>query len=211
MPDCILTGAQIERAVYLDFEGCMHAPPSLAGVRCENEFHQTVFDDALEPAAFAKGLGSRHLDDFLTELLRRCQEEGRQLIAFSQYEIDEAALWARIDLSPVYCDGKRIAKRWVNRAGRGDELEDWSLKSFLRFIGFPRPSNLGISQASSRLLYVRSMLIRQGTYQGLTPTAKAKWTKLLAHNKIDCDGLRALLRATTSPLEPRSSYLELGD
>jgi hypothetical protein len=40
------------------------------------------------------------------------------------------------------------------------------------------------------------MLIKRGRYERLTPTAKGKWTKLLAHNKIDCDGLRALMLLT---------------
>jgi hypothetical protein len=196
LPDHLISPAEIERAVYLDFEGFVESPPSLAGLRCEDDFHQIVFDDALEPAAAAKGLQLAFLDDFLCELLERCRREDRRLVAITQHEKAVAALWADVDFTSVYCDGRKVAKRWVNRAGRGAELEDWSLKSFLRFILVERPAHLGTRQATKRLGYVRAMLIKRGRYESLTPTAKGKWTKLLAHNKIDCDGLRALMMLT---------------
>jgi hypothetical protein len=196
LADHLISPSEIERALYLDFEGFVESPPSLAGIRCEDDFHQVVFDDALEPAAAAKGLHLALVDNFLRELLHRCQREDRRLVAFSQHEKNVAALWADVDLTSVYCDGRKVAKRWVNRAGRGAELKEWGLKDLLRFIAFERPTHLGAQQATQRLRYVRTMLIKRGRYERLTPTAKGKWTKLLAHNKIDCDGLRALMLLT---------------
>jgi hypothetical protein len=196
LADHLISPSEIERALYLDFEGFVESPPSLAGIRCENDFHQVVFDDALEPAAAAKGLHLALVDNFLRELLHRCQREDRRLVAFSQHEKNVAALWADVDLTSVYCDSRKVAKRWVNRAGRGAGLKEWGLKDLLRLISFERPTHLGAQQATQRLRYVRTMLIKRGRYERLTPTAKGKWTKLLAHNKIDCDGLRALMLLT---------------
>ena len=210
MADYLISPREIERAVYIDFEGFVESPPSLAGIRCGDDFYQTVFDDALESAAAAKGLQLAFIDDFLQGLLDRCRREGRRLVAFSQREKDAAALWADVDFASVYCDGRKVAKRWVNRAGRGAELEDWSLKSFLRFISFERPANLGTQQATQRLEHVRAMLIRRGDYQSLTPTAKGKWARLLAHNKIDCDGLRALMQLTADQLSVTSTMRPTG-
>jgi hypothetical protein len=198
LADHLISPSEIERALYLDFEGFVESPPSLAGIRCENDFHQVVFDDALEPAAAAKGLHLALVDNFLRELLHRCRREDRRLVAFSQHEKNVATLWADVDLASVYCDGRKVAKRWVNRAGRGAELKEWGLKDLLRFISFERPTYLGAQQATQRLGYVRAMLIKRGRYERLTPTAKGKWTKLLAHNKIDCDGLRALMLLTAT-------------
>jgi hypothetical protein len=198
LADHLISPSEIERALYLDFEGFVESPPSLAGIRCEDDFHQVVFDDALEPAAAAKGLHLALVDNFLRELLHRCRREDRRLVAFSQHEKNVATLWADVDLASVYCDGRKVAKRWVNRAGRGAELKEWGLKDLLRFISFERPTYLGAQQATQRLGYVRAMLIKRGRYERLTPTAKGKWTKLLAHNKIDCDGLRALMLLTAT-------------
>ena len=39
-------------------------------------------------------------------------------------------------------------------------------------------------------------IIKRGSYEAITPVAKAKWTKLLSHNEWDCRGTRhVLLRA----------------
>ncbi len=34
------------------------------------------------------------------------------------------------------------------------------------------------------------MLADHGSYVSLTPTAKGKWTRVLAHNAHDCHGMR---------------------
>jgi hypothetical protein len=45
------------------------------------------------------------------------------------------------------------------------------------------------------------MLGKRGAYRALTPVVKAKWTKLLEHNEIDCRGMRALVLLATKELE----------
>ena len=67
------------------------------------------------------------------------------------------------------------------------------LKSYLTAIDFPRGSHLGEKKSTSRLKAVIDMLKRKKAYQALTPVVKAKWTKLLDHNKIDVLGMKALV------------------
>jgi hypothetical protein len=40
------------------------------------------------------------------------------------------------------------------------------------------------------------MLSAKGDYEKLTPTVKAKWTKLLEHNEIDVLGMKQLVLET---------------
>jgi len=42
---------------------------------------------------------------------------------------------------------------------------------------------------------------KKGDYKKLTSGAKAKWTKLLQHNKIDCTGMCALTLRAAKEME----------
>lgn len=205
--DAHISSEEIERAIYLDFEGFQETPPAMAGILCADHFEQVVFDDALQSAAIEANCRVEYLDDEMRRLLTKCHDEKRRLVAFSQFEKDGCQLYADVDLGEVYCDGRKVAKRWINRACARNRLEGWELKEFLLLIEYPRPRNLGSRQTTQRLHHVRDMLQRRGEYQRLTSVAKAKWTRLLKHNRIDCFGLRELMRRTCSPFEEQPHTL----
>ena len=69
-------------------------------------------------------------------------------------------------------------------------------------VGVFRGDYLGVRQTTQRIKAVEDMLERKGSYQLLTAVNKAKWTKLLEHNKIDVEGMKALvLKAVGSQLK----------
>ena len=80
-------------------------------------------------------------------------------------------------------------------------LDGWALKDFLGFIGYPRGGHLGHRQSTQRIKAVRNMLTRRGSFEALTAVTKAKWTKLLEHNAIDCRGMQALVLRAAKELE----------
>jgi hypothetical protein len=67
------------------------------------------------------------------------------------------------------------------------------LKSLASHLGDPYPSYLGHQQAAARIRYVRDMIDYKENYQDLTPVAKAKWTKLLQYNQLDCKNTKKLM------------------
>jgi hypothetical protein len=143
------------------------------------------------------------LTEVATELARKSECEERPIIAYSQHELNLFMAYAQIDIAKLYRDARMIAKRWKNMVHPDARLKSRSLKDFLEFIGFARPTHLGYRKSTKRLNAVREMLRRKGSFDALTPVVKAQWTKLLEHNVIDCRGMRAVVLRAATELESR--------
>lgn len=188
-----LSQAEAERAIYIDFEGFEDHSPSLLGILIDNTLEQVVLDARLSLAAEAKNLRVATLHDSVRDLLAQSKAEGRLIVAYSQHEKNVIEKFAQTDLTGPYRDARMIAKRWRTICHTGRPIGGRGLKDFLEFINFPRGTYLGEKKSTSRLKSVGDMLARKENYQALTPVAKAKWTKLLEHNEIDCRGMCALV------------------
>lgn len=180
------------RALYIDFEGFQDQSPALIGVLRRYQFRQVVLDPDLAHPADERDLEVEPLAVAVDKLVRRCEEEDRCLVAFSQHEKRRILEYAGIDVSTWYRDARLIAKRWLNRRYPNHGIQ-YKLKEFLRFVEFERKEYLGDDVAATWLRDVRAALRRHGSYSRLTATQKAKWTKLLEHNRIDCCGMRDLV------------------
>jgi hypothetical protein len=66
-----------------------------------------------------------------------------------------------------------------------------------------RPIHLGIEKTTSRIKHVKDQLIARESFDALTPVAKAKWTKLLDHNRHDVMGMERLVKKTIEGFVPR--------
>lgn len=71
----------LKTAIYIDFEGFMDRPPTLAGYFCEQIFIQVVFDRTLESAASAKGCSVQEGKTAIANLMTRARYEGRRIDA----------------------------------------------------------------------------------------------------------------------------------
>jgi hypothetical protein len=114
--------------------------------------------------------------------------------------------------TPVYADARLIAVRWLKQLKRsnpkwGQTYPNWaierSLKNLLELINSPRPSHLGIERTTRRIGAVRDQLLKRGAFGELTPVAKAKWTKLLDHNRHDVRGMMNLVEKVVEGFVPR--------
>jgi len=186
------TREEIERAIYIDFEGFMDKMPSFVGEQVEGEFRQVVFDEALKLAAEAKGLEVTPFQAYMQALTQRAQAEARLIVAYSEHEQDVIKEFADIDISSRYLDARKLAKIWKNKC-HADAKIGMGLKDFLVFIGYERPSYLGEQKSTKRLEAVASMLASRGNYDAMTTTVKGQWTMVLQHNRIDVQGMRALM------------------
>jgi len=192
-----LTSEMVKRAIYIDFEGFMDKAPSLIGVAIGSKFYQVALDDDLRLAAAAKKIPVRDGDELVRDLLERAIREKRRIVAFSPCEKRICKKYYQLDLSPVYVDANRIVKKWVAKAYPELKRRPKSLKAYLKLIGYERAACLGERQAAQRIRAVRGMCMRRGSYEALTGCAKAKWTKLLAYNRIDVLGMRELCRISS--------------
>jgi len=93
--------------------------------------------------------------------------------------------------------------------GRKQSHPNWdierTLQDFLQLIGYDRPKHLGIEKTTSRIKHVRDQLISRGSFDDLTPVAKAKWTKLLDHNRHDVQGMMTLVEKALNGFVPQGT------
>lgn len=192
--------SQVEtaRAIYIDFEGFVDKAPALIGVATEGDFFQVALDQGLELAAVARKMSSQQGDEVIGSLLAKAREEKRRIVAYSQHEKRVCKKFYAIDLSPVYADARLIAKKWRKKTHPGLKPGPKSLKEYLHLIGYERGSYLGEKQSTQRIKAVRDMCAKRGSYEALTATVKAKWTRLLQNNSIDVLGMRELCRKAVS-------------
>lgn len=194
----ILTPQQADRAVWIDFEGFANASPTLIGVLIDGVLEQVVLEPLLAEAARAKGLRLSTLRQEVDRLVALCRAEGRVLVAYSRHELKVIRDHCGLDVSDIYRDALKIAKRWWRRTHPGRPLEDRSLNAILALVGHPVPPHLGERKTTHRLRGVLAGLAAKGTYDALTPVVKAKWTKLLEHNASDCRGMELLVQLAVS-------------
>ena len=188
------------RALYIDFEGFMEESPSLMGIACEYEFEQVVLDESLRGAADAKRLRLTTVQQVGRELEARAAREDRLIIGYSQHELQLLMTYGAIDIGARYRDARMTGRRWINRLHRG-EVPSWSLLDLLQYMGYEAPTVLANGLVTKRLAAVRRGLqVQGGCYSALTPVQKAKWTKLLRYNRVDCLGMRDLVMRAAAEL-----------
>lgn len=202
---------EAERAIYIDFECFMGQPPTIIGFECDEKFKQVICDRELELAARAKCLDCTSAQEAISHLLDRAVLERRRVVAYSQHEKNIARLIG-VDLGVAYADARLIAKRWLAvlkyRTPQWHESHPhWAikrdLKSYFPLIGYKRGKHLGEQKTTSRMRAVKEMLERKRNYELLTPVVKAKWTKVLDHNKHDVLGMKKLIQFSVTARLPR--------
>ncbi len=176
----VLSPAEAERAIYVDFEGTKVDPPSLLGALRAGgggavHFTQYVLEEGLWPAAEAStGIGGGLCRPAtwadLAEVRRIAEAEHRR------------PRHGGGGSSPAPISGPGPTNRMRGRH---------QLHQYLTCIGYSVPPAFGPGNSAKRIRDVRDMLAaRHGDYAALTPTAKGKWTRGLQHNWHDCNGLR---------------------
>jgi hypothetical protein len=169
-----LSKEDFKKAIFIDFEGFMNKPPALIGYLYDQKFVQIIFDDALKPAALAKGLPVREGKVEVANLLMFAKHEGRRIVAYTQFDKNVAFEQFGVDLSPVYADARLIAVKWLRRLKSThptwrETHPNWDIektpKSFLELIGYDRPPHLGLEKTTSRIKHVRDQLITWGSFE----------------------------------------------
>jgi hypothetical protein len=192
-----ISKVDVERAIYIDFEGFMKHPPSLIGIMCEDDFWQVVLVEDLILAAQAKNIKFDDGKNLISNLIHRAVDEDRKIVAYSSFEKEQCHRWYDLDISSLYVNANLVARSWKKIAFPQEKIS--GLKDYLKLINYPRGDHLGIKQSTQRIKSVSEMIAKKGSYELLTTTQKGKWTRLLNHNRIDVEGMKALmLRATNN-------------
>ncbi len=201
--------------VYIDFEGNVDHDASLLGVLYRGSKHdvffQMVHEETLWPAADAKASNpkfncERASIDNAAQLLLDLSASGRRVYAFSEREAqvfrEEATEPLGNSVADLIVNVRKPAKRWKSKFFRDKKFVKHprflksgknTLANFLDLIDIHYPAYLGFKKTGPRIAAVRNQLTKkQGDWTKVTPTVKAKWTKALAKNRLDCEYLRDL-------------------
>lgn len=189
------------RAVYVDFEGFKGEAPVLVGRLVEYDFEQKVVDQRFYPVTYPSGCKFKEFGELIEETVSRCRDESRVLIGFTRHEVNKIEEYTEVDVRPIYKDAHKVAKRWINRLHR-EQVSEWTFDEFMAFMGYSKPPHFGDAKTTHRLRSVLNGLEAKykETYEDLTPVQKAKWTKLLDYNRIDCLGMRDLVLRAASEI-----------
>lgn len=178
------------RVYYIDYEGFIDKRPSIVGIWKDSVFKQYTFEDILSNLADDLNVTFITWDKWI-QLLKQYQMEGYLAIGYTMHEAEKT-----IELGPAeywYRNAHWFLKRHVNWTSIG-RPKYWSLEYVAKHLGFEL-KHYGSRQATQRIGYALKFAAKYGNFQKFTPTAKAKWTKLLRYNKQDVDSLRFVTEA----------------
>lgn len=200
---------EVHEAFYVDYEAWQDGPPVILGVlRVEDgaaSFRQEVLHEDFRPAAIAKDLLCSTPRETIERLATQVEAAQVAVIAWSQHELDDlfvpyGSTRAVEILSAAYRNGIPLAKAWRRRCAPYWYPSNNNLAAYMAKTGYPVPTAFGPNQTGQRLRAVHRMLIaRDRDYGALTPVVKAKWAKVLGHNRHDCYGMHHVCLVAAAP------------
>ena len=201
----LLSVAEAQRALYIDFEGVTGKPPVLLGTLrhrgrgAEPIVHQVVID-----ATFvAAGPEARAFDAAIETAVERATSQDRRIVAWSEHELNlvrslvsDTMLIARFESR--YANARALAQRWTNKLHPDERPAGGRLVDYLAWIGYEVPPGAGRGNVGDTIRALRPTL--EGG-RPLTANQRQKWARLLQHNRYDCDGMRAVCLRAAQELE----------
>jgi hypothetical protein len=191
-----ITPEILATSIIIDFEGPKDGPPEFVGVWYQGKFETIFFSEVFESCqTYYPNLKVQSLDEFGKWIEGKILE-GYKIIAYSTLEGTVLIpLVSNDDISYWYRDAHKYFK-FHSKMWRGVRRpRPFTLSSVLDRLGIEE-RQYGNQQASQRIRYVKEQLIRRGDYNDLTPTAKAKLTKVIRYNEDDVCCLRKALMAS---------------
>jgi hypothetical protein len=192
--------------VFIDFETNTAGEVFLVAVHWNAKFEQIILNESLAGAARAKGLKCRTMKEFTDQLSSFASDTSLILCAYTRAEAHVLAAYFESKQTPLpdlkYCDLHKAAKKWVNKR-KHKEFNDlppfrigastyeqrrlrWSLASVMRVTNYTAPADYAPRKTTQRINSVITALDKKGgDFDKISPTNKAKFTKLLKHNEFD--------------------------
>ncbi len=211
-----LTSTEVARAIYLDFEGKAPSksgekyPPTLCGWVEEGKYSFVVFDDRFAGPAHEKLGRATPMKDFIGDLVTRASREERRIVHWTSKEAEDCAevgfplRTLGYDLRPlvkrrhpdIFSEAKE-AKRAFKSAPKS--LQKKLIKKAYGLCvacaekeGLKVPTTYGWGSVGTFIRECETQLGRP--YPEWSPGKKRKWSRLLAHNELDCRAMVVLAR-----------------
>jgi hypothetical protein len=210
------TTDEVERGIYIDFEGRVGRRPALLGVfdpeaDTEMQVRQIVLEPGLAPAATASDLEVAGIERQVEALVALAERDGRPLIGWSSREPHAVRdhcspeLAARFEAS--YRDARKAARSWRRRTGRqlpaSSTVRGHALSRYARLIGYEASSSLWGIGSARIIADLEDAFGRGATWDQLGRgnarwRRKGRWTRMLRHNELDCRATYEVARVATA-------------
>jgi hypothetical protein len=195
-----LSPDEVERAIYIDYEGNIAKAPTLLGWRVDGVNCAAIIEPAF--ATCAGRFRAKHVKytDHATLarlLLQRASTEGRRVFSWSEHDLNliKAVLSQeeKQRLTLLYKNAIKPARSWYWHKNKVS-APDGSLSFFCDITGFSVPDRFGIGIVGNALRLIRSQLLKGRDYADLTPKARSSWVSIVRHNRHDLEGMEHVLR-----------------
>jgi hypothetical protein len=194
---------EVERAIYIDYEGNIDKPPTLLGWYVDGNYHASIIEPLFETCANryrTKGIAVTDHATLALQLLEQAEDEKRLIVSWSQHDyLHMCKVLTAIDqgrLQLVYRNAIKTAKPWY-RNKFGSLTEKAKLQFFEDLLGFYVPERFGLGLVGESLRLIREQIEKGRTYSDLTKAAKTGWISVVRHNKFDLQGMAFVLNAIT--------------
>ena len=186
-----LNKQQIEKAIFLDYEGNIDKPPTLLGWRVDGETFGAIVEPLFsicEKKFKAKYVVALNHQELVSELIQRACDENRCIVTWSQHDLyvmkEAIAPSQSKQLAAVYRNALSTARPW-HRNVYGVTASVASLSHFCELLDVNVPDRFGAGIVGSTLGLIRSQLNEGRSYGDLTPKARLGWVKVVRHNEYD--------------------------
>lgn len=187
----MLSLVQLQRAIFLDYEGNKDKPPTFLGWRVDGETFGAIVEplfDLCEKRYHAKYVVALVHVELVSELVQRAVDEKRHIVTWSQHDLRcmkkviEPAQLSRLE--DVYRNALATARPWY-RKQFGETAEVASLSHFCELLDLSIPQRFGSGVVGKTLGLIRTQLNEGRGYSELTPSARKGWISVLRHNEYD--------------------------
>ena len=201
-----LTAHEARRALYIDFEGQQDRAPVLLGIlrRRGRAAEPSVFQVVIDPDFDAAGPALRELRRAIEIVVIRAEARERRIVSWSEHDLEvvrrlrdeDPDLVARFERR--YANALAVAKRWASKLHPETKPACGELGGYLGMIGYAVPSVAGPGHVGDTIRALRPAL---AAGRPLSSRQKARWSRLLSHNRHDCAGMRAVAVLATAEIE----------
>ena len=212
-----LSLAEVQNALYIDFEGRTGCPPVLLGTLAApaaglSDVVQYVVDPVFAVTGAATNCTVIALDELVSALVDRAINEGRRIVAWSEHDLDVV----RDHCSPAtyqrfaarYRNARAFADRWreqlhphvvFDTPGRKEN----ALANYEDMIRYEVPERFGPGKTGEHLRRLIPPLTRGKIWDELSPAQRGYWDDVLGHNQHDCVGMYEVCKRAASELDTK--------
>lgn len=209
-----LTLADVERGIFLDFEGLVDGAPVLAGVLIPpaatlSDVEQVVLDRRFSAFGEATELATQEFEGWVTHLVERAETEDRRIIAWSEHELDIIRAWCSNAIATRFAARFRNARAFADTWRRtlhpevefsADDRKENALANYLDCLDYFVPASIGHGTAARNIHRLSGPASAGRAWDSLSEAQRRYWMDLLTHNQHDCVGMYCVSRRAVDEL-----------